>query len=424
MELWVPVLGLVIAAAGLVYRILAAKWPIRGALQVATESRFKDTREYLKEHVHELTTQAISQQRGVHTEDAFPLLARPGWILPKPVPLGDVLLRLVEPRPADEIGASLARLRKYWPSGAYGAHMRCYHDAVSEYDPPTNWFNGASYRLLEVEPRDCTLHMTFSTGWYWDMFDTTEALAYEAALRHSTSNGRRIEGRYRRFLDDPFDLTRRCAIPGIDTITIRHDDDGDTFYVHRRDAKDVASAYNTVGIIPGGEFQPSDDSHGACVQDFNLWYNILREYSEEFLGMEEARHRDGAPIDYSNLPPYSQFNEGYHDGHIRPYLIGIGLDPLTWKPTILTVCVFDAGIFDQLFAAMVRKSAEGVLELPVRPSLSGVAIRGWPFEKEVVLDYAQSTAVLPAARAGLALAWQFRDELGLSREPPAAPSLR
>lgn len=131
--------------------------------------------------------------------------------------------------------------------------------------------------------------------------------------------------------------------------------------------------------------------------------------------MQDARERVGAPIDYLNERPYSLLHNAYRDGKIRPYVLGIGLDPLTWKPTILTVCVFEAGLFDALFTDMVRESGEGLLELPTRSTTAGGVFRGWRFEEDVVLRYARSPTVLPAARAGLALAWRFREELGLHR---------
>jgi hypothetical protein len=256
--------------------------------------------------------------------------------------------------------------------------------------------------------------MTFTDAWYWEMIDTTDALLYEAATTHARNGGKSIQGSYRNFLKDPFDFSRRCAIPGIDAITIRKDVKRGTFYVHRRDASKVASAQNVTGIVPAGEFQPSDDSWAARAADFDLWRSIMREYAEEFLDIEEARVRTGTPISYNDEPPYSLLNRAYSSHRIKSYLLGVGLDPVTWKPTILTVCVFPARLFDELFAEMVSDNREGLLELPTRKRAATKPFEGWPFDREAVFAYANDLGVLPAARAGLMLAWRHRHALGIS----------
>jgi hypothetical protein len=80
------------------------------------------------------------------------------------------------------------------------------------------------------------------------------------------------------------------------------------------------------------------------------------------------------------------------------------------------VCIFDAHLFDELFARMVSDNREGIFELPARRRLPGGPFEGWPFEREAILAYTEDLAVFPAARAGLTLAWRFRRQLGLSDE--------
>jgi hypothetical protein len=53
--------------------------------------------------------------------------------------------------------------------------------------------------------------------------------------------------------------------------------------------------------MPAGVFQPSSVTQAAQAADFELWRNILREYSEEFLGNSE-HDGDGAQIDYAAPP--------------------------------------------------------------------------------------------------------------------------
>lgn len=198
------ILALILAGTSTVAAVVGAVWAYRGAQRAATVDQFVATRRYLKDYVPDLIELAIARQSALLAEDAIPLLARPGWILRKPVPIDKVMLRRIEPRPSHRCDAALATLQPYWPMGAHGERMSRYHEAVGEYDRPTNWFNGASYRLLQIDVRDLTLEMTFTATKYWDMFDTTEVLLYEAALAHCRSRGRTIQGRYRRFLSDPF----------------------------------------------------------------------------------------------------------------------------------------------------------------------------------------------------------------------------
>jgi len=410
------VLGQVIGILGTIAAVVSlvlAKWPHRDARHKGSVGAFVETRQYLKAHIPQLTEKAIAEHREFIADPDLPMLTRPGWVLPEPVPLGDLVIRR-DPEAGDGLERALKTVRQYWPTQVSGLHMERYHEAVTAYDKPGNWFNGASYRLLDVAAADGGMELAFTDCWYWDNFDTTEVLLYEAALEYSRSRGRTIRGRYRRYLRDPFDLTRRCTIPGIDALTIRRDGGKSTFYLHRRGSAEVASALNTTGIVPAGEFQPSDDSIAARAVDFDLWKSILREYAEEFLDLADARDRVGAPIDYLTEEPYAGINAARSSGAVRPYVLGIGLDPCTWKPTILTVCVFEAGVFDEIFADMISANREGILELPQRARSDAGTFHGWPWEEEMVAAYVRDPAVFPAARSALALTWRFRERLGLA----------
>ncbi|MFI2511347.1 hypothetical protein [Streptomyces sp. NPDC018972] len=410
----IAILGPTLAALG----IWLGRKSRTTARHAASVSTFNSTRRYLKDHISDLIKSALAQYGNLREDTEIPLLTRPKWIPPQPIPLFEVALLHSRIQPGMEISQALSKLRRYWPIQNSGERLDSYHNAVADYDKPENWFNGASYRLLHVSFEGNTPTLTFTDDWYWGMLDTTEVLSYEAALRHNRSNGRKIEGRYRRWLHDPFDLRRRCAVPGIDALTIRNGQDGATFYVHRRGTA-VATAMNLTCTIPGGEFQPSDDSHPARKADLDLWKSIVREYAEEFLGVEEARERMGAPIDYLNEEPYASLSRARQQKRVTVHFLGIGLDPLTWKPTILTTCVFNPDCFDDIFGGMIKKNKEGMLELPTRSPKSGV-FQGWPLTAETVSGYINNSEVLPATRAGLVLVWRFRERLGLNT-PPRIP---
>jgi hypothetical protein len=406
-------LGLLGTAAAWI-AIKMAKGPDREARRSATVDEFVATRQYLKEHIRELVGTGLIAHRAFCDDSSLPLLAQPGWILEKPVHLSTAVLHRVECSPSISTEVALKILRRYWPLRANGERMESYHEAFGAYDRPSGWFNGASYRMLEITPKAGTLEMTFTDTWYWENIDTTESLLYEAAIMHARSGGQMISGPYRRFLGNPFDFTRRCATPGIDAITIRLEGGHGTFYVIRRDASQVVSAANVTGIVPAGEFQPSDDSWAAKKADFDLWRSIMREYVEEFLDLEDARVRVGTPINFLEQPTYSLLSSAYSSHKIKPFLLGVGLDPVNWKPTILTVCVFPGRLFDKLFSDMVSSNHEGLLELPTRQRALGRPLEGWPFDEETVFAYANDAGVLPAARAGLMLAWRHRSAFGIS----------
>jgi hypothetical protein len=61
--------------------------------------------------------------------------------------------------------------------------------------------------------------------------------------------------------------------------------------LHSRDASNVATSGGIVGVMPAGVFQPSTVRSGGHDADFDLWRNIMREYSEEFLGKPRALRR-------------------------------------------------------------------------------------------------------------------------------------
>ena len=120
------------------------------------------------------------------------------------------------------------------------------------------------------------------------MVDVCEAAAHELAAVHMA--GKRVGWptlAFRRLIGDPSDLTRRSIAPSINTLTVRRDDRGGSFLLHDRNSSRVAVAGGMYHLIPAGMFQPSSVSPLDHVNDFDLWRNVMREYSEELLGNPE-----------------------------------------------------------------------------------------------------------------------------------------
>src|SRR5690606_28013631 len=142
------------------------------------------------------------------------------------------------------------------------------------------------------DSHDDSVHMTFGYTTYFDMVNVCETLGHELAgwwlANQEWPDKPRMEDlAYRQLVGDLFDLDRRSVLPSINTLTIRRASTGDSFFLHRRAASQVAVAGGQSHVIPAGVFQPSGIAPWNMAGDFDLWRNMLREYSEEFLGNPE-----------------------------------------------------------------------------------------------------------------------------------------
>jgi hypothetical protein len=390
-----------------------------------TDDAFKRAREILKHDMARLQSMAQEYQSSLTLVDNVPLLVKPGWIPPKPLPFDAVVLDWEEPTVSEEeLRASLEPARRatrmYWTRAK--DYRDTYHQVISRLELPDRqlFFDGSSYRLLDVAIHDdseisakAPIVLTFTAGRYFDALDTTDVLGYETALLTIRSKRRgelrhAMRGKYRRWLGDPFDLRRRCAIPGICTLTVRLGSPVPSFILHERNPQKVALAQGVAHVTPAGEFQPRNLSNLAGIIDLDIWNNMTREYAEEFLGVEQAQ---GQPIDErsSNLlwSATSALDEAHQNGGIRTSFLGIGMDPLTWKPEILTVAVFEAEVFDTLFRDIVKENDEGKLIFNDDRSTAGIS-----FTEDNVKHRIRGR-MLTAGKACLYLAWEHRQTLGI-----------
>jgi transcriptional regulator with XRE-family HTH domain len=168
----------------------------------------------------------------------------------------------------------------------------------------------------------------------------------------------------------------------------------------------------TVNKVERGALEPSREfarqaelvleAHGE------LWRNIQREYSEEFLGRLDHDGTAGAPIDYRAEEPFRSMDAARRSGRVRVWCLGVGLDPLTLWGEILTVAVFDDEVFDELFSELVLANDEGVVVTVASP---GRLAHGVPFVEERVEQLLGAEPMAPAAAACLALAWRDRETM-------------
>jgi transcriptional regulator with XRE-family HTH domain len=382
--------------------------------EVARSQRdWRRIRRLLNQHRNELS--AAARLLYPSPGDVPGVLSKPEWMAPTPLPLERVQLAWDNTLAAPRMVGSEPQAGDVLPLQARGRRFEQYARAIAGIERPTLFENRVSYRLADVEWSTSSAYLRFGYTTYFDMVNVCEAVAHEtAAAWHAFGetkswlampNWTRLP--LRSMLHDPFDLAARPLLPSIDTLTIRVESGGSaSFLLHRRNSANVAVAGGYYHVMPCGVFQPSTLAPWDQANDFDLWRNMMREYSEEFLGMPEADGSSGAPIDYVHTEPFRSLNDARHSGALRAYSFGIGLDPLTLAGEVLSVVVIDADVYDRVFAGLVSSNAEGSV-VAASPSIAD----GVPFTERNVRRLLDEEPLAPAAAACLDLAWQHRREL-------------
>jgi transcriptional regulator with XRE-family HTH domain len=373
-------------------------------------------RDGLNQHRVELTQLAARWHAACRRVERTELLTRLDWLPTLPVDLADIELAWCGDQVHVEVTGTERQAQAVRPLRASGQRYHRYTHALRDLDRPALFENKLSFRLLDVAwPTGGGGRLGFGMTTYFDAVDVSEAVAHELAAAHlaftpAGSEVRRGSGRrlpFRKLAGNPFDVARRPVLPSIDTLTIRRSAASASFVLHRRDAGNVAVAGGMYHIMPAGVFQPSCMSPRACSLDFDLWRNMMREYSEEFLGNLEHDGNASTPIDYETQEPFRSLQQARREGKLRVYCVGVGLDPLTLWGEILTVAVFDDDTFDTVFRELVAANNEGT----VMTVGAGQGMRGIPFTEERVDQLLNREPFAPAAAACLALAWQHRSTI-------------
>lgn len=287
------------------------------------------------------------------------VLIGPGWLLEHPVELDSVRVEFSDaPHPTPGFGP----IDHVVPLTSRGQRYAGYSRAVRDLVRPRLLENRLSYRLLGITRHDA-LTLTFGTTTYFEVFDVKEALAHEFKVAWLACGGALPEWSalpLRSAIGDPFDPDRLLMSPGINTLTIRRGARGDhRFVLHERDGKAVADGRNIASLMPAGEFQPSSVAAVDIHNDFSLWRNIMREFSEEFLGNPEHDGNGPRSIDYATEEPFVSLEAARAAGRLRLWHYGLIMDPLRLGTNQRTVAVIDDNTFDELFGGMVMANDEG-----------------------------------------------------------------
>ncbi|MEJ7630728.1 MAG: helix-turn-helix transcriptional regulator [Nocardioidaceae bacterium] len=325
----------------------------------ASRLEWRAQRRWLNKHRSELARLAVDLYPQEQRIPRAPLIARSGWLPTAPVELRSIRLALDESERRVAVNGSEPESARVRPLRVADSRFEHYTSAIKHLDPPTLFESRPSYRLLGGSPT--TGHLDFGLAAYFDKLDISEALGHEIAAvcmddpAALNAPGRRLGGRlpFRELMPDPFDTVQRAIIPAITTLTIRlrRYPAEPSFLLHWRDPSRVATAGGMYDVVPAGEFQPSSVSLWDRRNDFDLWRNIVREYSEELLGTPEHDGSRSQPIDYDGWPQYQLLESGLADGSVSAHVLGLGLDALTLAATILTVVVLDDDAFCEAFRA-------------------------------------------------------------------------
>jgi transcriptional regulator with XRE-family HTH domain len=379
------------------------------------QARWRQERRWLNQHRSELARLAVQLYPAEHRVPDTPLIAGPGWILDEPVELRSLRLTLDEQPHAVAVDGCEDQTLPTRPLCAAGQWFDSYTSAVRHLDPPRLFESRPSYRLLGQQIGRGILHFGLAT--YFDKLDVSEALGHELAIACLRGENRLPDSAeplrdalpFRTLIGDPFDFNRRAIIPAVTTLTIRlrRYPAEPSFLLHWRDPAKVATAAGVYDVIPAGEFQPASVALWDRRNDFDLWCNIVREYSEELLGTPEHDGTRSKPIDYDAWPLYRELEDAQTAGALVPFVFGLGLDALTLAATILTVVVIDEDVFTRAFGAATRYNEEG----EIVAIGDGRATEGVPFTRDSVRRLLGSEPMASPGAACLALAWRHRHRI-------------
>ena len=380
----------------------------------ASRAQWRAERSWLNQHRHALSRLAIQLYPAELRVPRTALIAAPGWIpAGDPIPVRSISLRLDEHPQETRVTGREPESRAVRPLRSADAPFECYTDAIRHIDPPALFENRPSYRLLRCDLLgEC---LDFGLAAYFDKLNISEAVGHEIAATcmnsgmPSSTDALRSGLPLRDLVGDPFDLERRAVIPAITTLTIRlrRYPAEPSFLLHWRDPAAVATAAGVYDVIPAGEFQPSTVALWDRRNDFDLWRNIVREFSEELLGAPEHDGSRTELVDYQIWPLYQKLEVAQDSGTIVASLLGIGLDSLTLAATMLTIVVVEDDVFEDIFGQAVRFNEEG----EIVGIGDGRAIDGVPFTAEAVTRMLESEPMAAPGAACLALAWEHRDAL-------------
>ncbi len=403
--------GLVPVFQGPVFQGPASRRPPVCDYRPMTEPvQWRQIRRLLNEHRPELAALAAGLYPDLPRVAGTDLLCWPGWLPAAPLDLADVPLDWASAPPPPTVDGTGPAASHVLPRSAAGPAYPGYAAAIEALDRPALFENRVCYRLLDAELAGPP-GLRFGPARYFDAVNLGQAVAHELTAAWASSRTRpgRTALPLRAAVGDPCALPRRCALTAVTTLTLRRSPAGAaSFLLHWRDPALVNHAGGAYQVMPAGIFQPVSAAPAARRHDFSLWRCMTREFSEELLGGSEEYPTRGGRLDYARWPFHRELAAAREAGTLRVSCLGLGVDPLTLATDILTVAVFEAGVFDRLFRDLVTENAEGrVVSQDGSPAI--------PFTRASVDRFTGGgEPVQTAGTALLRLAWQHREMLGVA----------
>jgi len=377
----------------------------------ASQHEWRQVRRHLAKHASELTALAADLYPHADRLGATALLTTRNWMASRPVNLNDLELDWLGGPQRRLVDGTEPEAGRLLPLRAPTRPFDRYSSAVRYLDRPSLFENRPTYRLLRVSLSERPARLGFSVGTYFELVDVGQATAHELAAAHMR-RGRRLsmdQLPFRSLVGDPLDLPRRPVQAALDVLTVRWDKRTGraSSFLHWRDPAKVAVGGGLYSAIPVGVFQPSSVAPEAQQQDFDLWRNLVRELSEELLGMPEHDGSSGALIDYERWPLFRRLTHACASRSVRVLCFGVGLDPLWLGTDVLAIAIVESDVFDDVFGDVVPVNAEGQVVMGGNQR----TVLGIPLTEDHVRDFLTSKPMGPGGAACLSLAWQHREQL-------------
>lgn len=336
---------------------------IQSRIRAAQEHELKMAENYYHRNRSALQKLIRPYYEMVDERADFPLIVREGFILEKPERLTlerrDAFLAPLIDANFEDSEFDEADVRAMFLGRTYREFKADYKRGVNVED---TLFNGFSYRLMKIDVGSSGPLLSFAKSRYFGYLNSCEARAFEQALKQVSTT--RVGKTLRRPPKAIFDLKNRNATAGVSTITIVVDRAGSKplFIFHYRTK--VEEGMGTTHVVPAGQFQPIIPEHLAgwdapqWNDDFSLLDTMLREFLEEVLNLEKRikassesgnwRSTDEIVREaYTKLTGAMRAESGVPI-RCKAWFFGLGFDPLTEKPEILTAMVVDRSLLDEL----------------------------------------------------------------------------
>jgi hypothetical protein len=316
----------------------------------ASQEEWRRVRRHLNANRQRLARTAATLYDPAHRLGDTGLIFGAGWSPDRPVDVGALRLDHRPDLPAPVLDGAEPQTGHVRPLQTLVRPYPRYTHAIRDLARPRLFENRTCWRLASMAWCDGKGELGFGDTTYFAATDCFEAASHELALVACDDQGHLRDRRptmrdlpFRRLIGNPFDPGRRPLMTAVSTLTVRRGDPP-TFILHQRDPRSVTIAGGMLQVIPSGIFQPASIVPASVEVDFDVWRNIMREYSEELLGNSE-HDGDGMPVDYVG-EPFASLDAARDAGRVRVWCLGVGLDALSLVGEILTVAVWDADLFD------------------------------------------------------------------------------